>query len=92
MPLVAGLLPRRPHVLSQSVPVSFQVDTDTVPGLSPDTSVFSCQYHSNSAPHLSSSTYNLFQKDKRVKPGNFHIIERTFRIRRASCRRGHLKG
>jgi hypothetical protein len=38
-------------------------------GFSPNTAVFSCQYHSTNAPHPSSSTSCSYQKDKRVKPG-----------------------
>jgi hypothetical protein len=44
-----------------------QSDAETRFSLS--TSDLPYQYHSTNAPHLSSSTYRFYQKDKQVKPG-----------------------
>jgi hypothetical protein len=43
-------------------------------GFSPNTSVFSCQYHSTNAPYSSSSACCSYQKDKRVKSGSLPKI------------------
>jgi len=42
----------------------------TMTAFSPSTSFSPCQYHSISVPNSSSCTGWLYQKDKRVKPGN----------------------
>jgi hypothetical protein len=68
-PIVAGFLPWRPSFDPRLGRMRLVVDKVVGTGVSSNTSVLPCPYHSVNAPH-SSSTRCPYRRDKRTKPGN----------------------